>query len=186
MYFIFPASTATSPSPPQPHVATAPIDTVRSHRSPRHRPASQPSVRRLELHPHSYSHPPHGHRHHASPPLPAAPRHRRLPSRISQVDRKLVKQTVMKLVKQTVVECGAIDDDSELFGAACYGAKVTLTALGEMFQAARSIMSWLGECAKVIASENHPVRWTTPLGLPVVQPYRKIGRHLVTIKEDYL
>ncbi|KAF3773161.1 heat shock protein [Nymphaea thermarum] len=32
-----------------------------------------------------------------------------------------------------------------------------------MFQAARSIMSWLGDCAKVIASENEPVRWTTPL-----------------------
>lgn len=27
--------------------------------------------------------------------------------------------------------------------------QVTLTALGEMFEAARSIMSWLGECAKV-------------------------------------
>ncbi|CAK9155960.1 unnamed protein product [Ilex paraguariensis] len=31
----------------------------------------------------------------------------------------------------------------------------------------------------IIATENQPVRWTTPLGLPVVQPYRKIGRHLV-------
>jgi len=29
---------------------------------------------------------------------------------------------------------------------------VTLTALGEMFEAARSIMNWLGECAKVILS----------------------------------
>nr|GMC66015.1 DNA-directed RNA polymerase 2B, chloroplastic/mitochondrial [Ipomoea batatas] len=110
---------------------------------------------------------------------------------VNLVDRKLVKQTVMTSVygvtyigardqiKRKLKERGAIDDESELFGAACYGAKVTLTALGEMFQAARSIMSWLGECAKVIASENHPVRWTTPLGLPVVQPYRKIGRHLV-------
>ncbi|RVX06292.1 DNA-directed RNA polymerase 1A [Vitis vinifera] len=32
---------------------------------------------------------------------------------------------------------------------------------------------------QVIASENHPVRWNTPLGLPVVQPYRKLGRHLI-------
>lgn len=24
------------------------------------------------------------------------------------------------------------------------------------------------------------MRWTTPLGLPVVQPYRKLGRHLVS------
>ncbi|KAJ6923616.1 hypothetical protein NC652_017060 [Populus alba x Populus x berolinensis] len=33
--------------------------------------------------------------------------------------------------------------------------------------------------AKVIASEDQPVRWTTPLGLPVVQPYYKTQRHLI-------
>ncbi|MCH97212.1 DNA-directed RNA polymerase 2B chloroplastic/mitochondrial-like, partial [Trifolium medium] len=107
------------------------------------------------------------------------------------VDRKLVKQTVMtsvygvtyigarEQIKRRLKERGAIADDSELFGAACYAAKVTLTALEEMFQGARSIMNWLGDCAKVIASDNQPVRWTTPLGLPVVQPYRKLGRHIV-------
>ncbi|KAK3019132.1 hypothetical protein RJ639_002863 [Escallonia herrerae] len=110
---------------------------------------------------------------------------------INQVDRKLVKQTVMTSVygvtyigardqiKRRLKERGAFAEDGELFGAACYAAKITLTALGEMFEAARSIMSWLGDCAKIIASENQPVRWTTPLGLPVVQPYRKLGRHLI-------
>ncbi|KAK4479843.1 hypothetical protein RD792_015386 [Penstemon davidsonii] len=110
---------------------------------------------------------------------------------INQVDRKLVKQTVMTSVygvtyigardqiKRRLKERGAIEDDTELFAAACYAAKTTLTALGEMFEAARSIMSWLGDCAKIIAMENQPVRWTTPLGLPVVQPYRKLGRHLI-------
>ncbi|XP_070043947.1 DNA-directed RNA polymerase 1B, mitochondrial isoform X2 [Nicotiana tomentosiformis] len=110
---------------------------------------------------------------------------------INQVDRKLVKQTVMTSVygvtyigardqiKKRLKERGVIEDDNELFAAACYAAKTTLTALGEMFEAARSIMSWLGDCAKIIAMENHPVRWTTPLGLPVVQPYRKLGRHLI-------
>ncbi|KAM1065274.1 hypothetical protein ACFX13_021166 [Malus domestica] len=110
---------------------------------------------------------------------------------INQVDRKLVKQTVMTSVygvtyvgardqiKRRLKERNNIADDSALFAAACYAARTTLTALGEMFEAARSIMSWLGECAKVIASENHPVQWTTPLGLPVVQPYRQLGRHLI-------
>ncbi|KAI6680512.1 hypothetical protein NL676_034393 [Syzygium grande] len=56
---------------------------------------------------------------------------------------------------------------------------VTLTALEEIFEAARGIMGWLGDCAKIIASENQPVRWTTPLGLPVVQPYYKNKRHLI-------
>lgn len=33
---------------------------------------------------------------------------------------------------------------------------------------------------QVIATENQPVRWTTPLGLPVVQPYFKTKRHIVS------
>ncbi|KAK8694366.1 hypothetical protein V6N13_071920 [Hibiscus sabdariffa] len=110
---------------------------------------------------------------------------------VNQVDRKLVKQTVMTSVygvtyigardqiKRRLKERGVITDDRELFVASCYAAKTTLTALGEMFQAARAIMNWLGECAKIIASENEPVSWTTPLGLPVVQPYRVLGRHLI-------
>ncbi|XP_058067742.1 DNA-directed RNA polymerase 3, chloroplastic isoform X3 [Magnolia sinica] len=110
---------------------------------------------------------------------------------VDQVDRKLVKQTVMtsvygvtyvgarEQIKRRLEEKGNITDDRLLFRASCYAAKVTLTALGEMFQAARGIMKWLGDCAKVIASENQPVRWTTPLGLPVVQPYRKSERHLI-------
>ncbi|KAJ8767841.1 hypothetical protein K2173_020781 [Erythroxylum novogranatense] len=110
---------------------------------------------------------------------------------INQVDRKLVKQTVMtsvygvtyvgarEQIKRRLEEKGHITDDRLLFSAACYAAKVTLTALGELFHAARDIMSWLGDCAKIIASEDQPVRWTTPLGLPVVQPYYKSERHLI-------
>ncbi|KAH9626810.1 hypothetical protein KSS87_002456 [Heliosperma pusillum] len=110
---------------------------------------------------------------------------------LDQVDRKLVKQTVMTSVygvtyigardqiKRRLKERDVIADDNELFSAACYAAKVTMTALGEMFEAARSIMSWLGDCAKIIAAENQPVQWTTPLGLPVVQPYRNFGRRLI-------
>ncbi|RYQ95021.1 hypothetical protein Ahy_B08g090001 [Arachis hypogaea] len=108
------------------------------------------------------------------------------------VDRKLVKQTVMtsvygvtyigarEQIKRRLKERKSSLDDDELFGASCYAAKVTLTALEEMFQGARNIMKWLCDGAKVIASENQPVRWTTPLGLPVVQPYRKLGRHIVS------
>ncbi|OEL29363.1 DNA-directed RNA polymerase 2B, chloroplastic/mitochondrial [Dichanthelium oligosanthes] len=86
---------------------------------------------------------------------------------LDQVDRKLVKQTVMtsvygvtyvgarEQIKRRLKERGIIADDAELFGASCYAAKVTLTALGEMFQAARSIMNWLGDCAKVQAIASY-------------------------------
>ncbi|CAL9750703.1 unnamed protein product, partial [Musa acuminata subsp. burmannicoides] len=110
---------------------------------------------------------------------------------VDQVDRKLVKQTVMtsvygvtfigarEQIKKRLKERGVTADDRELFGASSYAARTTLTALEEMFEAARKIMNWLGDCAKVIATENHSVRWTTPLGLPVVQPYRALGKHFV-------
>ncbi|XP_072054207.1 DNA-directed RNA polymerase 2A-like [Arachis hypogaea] len=110
---------------------------------------------------------------------------------VNQVDRKLVKQTMMtsvygvmyigapKQIKRRLKERESGLDDDELFGTSCYAAKVTLTALEEMFQGARNIMKWLCDYAKVIASENQPVHWTTTLGLPVVQPYRKLRRHIV-------
>lgn len=103
----------------------------------------------------------------------------------TQVDRKLVKQTVMTSVygvtyigardqiQKRLKERNAIADNSELFAAASYAAKVsnlclslyvqTITvtavvylheqtvrsAIGEMFEAAKSIMAWLSDCAKV-------------------------------------
>ncbi|KAK1292190.1 hypothetical protein QJS10_CPB17g00167 [Acorus calamus] len=108
-----------------------------------------------------------------------------------QVDRKLVKQTVMtsvygvtyvgarEQIKRRLMERSFITDDRLLFSASCYAAKVILTALEEMFRAARGIKRWLNDCAKLIASQNKAVGWTTPLGLPVIQPYMKTERHLI-------
>lgn len=58
----------------------------------------------------------------------------------TQVDRKLVKQTVMTSVygvtyigardqiKRRLKERNVIEDDSEVFGASCYAAKVWITS----------------------------------------------------------
>jgi len=35
------------------------------------------------------------------------------------------------------------------------------------------IMSWLQQMARLVAKSNSPVKWTTPLGFPVVQSYYK-------------
>ena len=51
---------------------------------------------------------------------------------------------------------------------------MTLAGLHETFSDAKDIMKWLGTCAKVIASHDEAVQWSTPLGLPVVQPYRQM------------
>eukprot|EP00884_Botryococcus_braunii_P018634 jgi/Botrbrau1/5454/Bobra.27_1s0005.1 len=101
------------------------------------------------------------------------------------VDRKLVKQTVMTCVygvtyvgariqiQNRLRERGWDYDDRVTYTCACYGAHVTLQAVAQMFQGARGIMDWLTQCAKLIAHQNKPVRWTTPLGLPCGQPYVK-------------
>ena len=114
-----------------------------------------------------------------------------------QVDRKLVKQTVMtsvygvtyigarQQITKRLQEKGLIADDKLLYDVSCYATrvsdllvvfsvlwcicdfrltplerqrhdvtseffmKVTLDALGQMFQSARGIMAWFGDCAKV-------------------------------------
>ncbi|XP_028065902.1 DNA-directed RNA polymerase 2A-like isoform X2 [Camellia sinensis] len=51
-------------------------------------------------------------------------------------------------IKKRLKDRCAIEDEDELFAASCYATKATLTTLGEMFEAAQSIMSWLSDCAK--------------------------------------
>jgi DNA-directed RNA polymerase len=57
--------------------------------------------------------------------------------------------------------------------ASKYLADLTMDAIGEMFSTARAIMGWLATCAKVVAAANLPVKWSSPLGLPITQPYHK-------------
>jgi DNA-directed RNA polymerase len=54
-------------------------------------------------------------------------------------------------IKKRLKERGTFEDDSLTFHASCYAAKITLKALEEMFEAARAIKSWFGDCAKVSA-----------------------------------
>jgi len=61
----------------------------------------------------------------------------------------------------------------ELNPFSMYCANLTLESLGEVFTSAADTMAWLSECAKTIATTGEAVEWTMPLGLPVVQPYRK-------------
>lgn len=109
------------------------------------------------------------------------------------VNRKLVKQTVMTSV-YGVTFVGARqqignrlkergwDDERLVYKTSCYGARVTLDCLHQMFDSAKDIMQWLSLCARVVAKADKPVQWTTPLGLPVVQPYRKKSKtHVQTL-----
>lgn len=117
----------------------------------------------------------------------------------SVVDRKVIKQTVMtsvygvtrigareqvhdRLEEKLVTDPSAVTDpnfDTELFYAARYVANLTLDSLQEMFSGAKGIMDWLTKCAGLVSLEGHAMSWLTPLGLPVMQPYRKTMTHTV-------
>jgi DNA-directed RNA polymerase, mitochondrial len=101
-----------------------------------------------------------------------------------KIKRKIVKQTVMTSV-YGVTFLGARDqilkqlkdradlNDEDLKPAAVYLARITMKVLEDFFQGAQRIKLWLIDCAGLIAKSGHPVSWITPLGLPVLQPYRK-------------
>ena len=38
---------------------------------------------------------------------------------------------------------------------------------------AHEIKKWFKECAKKVTETGNPIGWISPLGLPIVQPYRK-------------
>lgn len=101
------------------------------------------------------------------------------------IKRKIVKQTVMTTV-YGVTPYGArlqikkqlknIDFPSASLGlASAYLTKKTFASLSEMFKSAREIQDWLTDAARYISgkSRSKHVEWTSPLGLPVIQPYTK-------------
>jgi len=108
-----------------------------------------------------------------------------------KVVRKTIKQTVMTSV-YGVTYIGARDqianalkdqkvlEEDEVFPASAYIAKITFAAMQQMFTGARHIMTWLSDCATLVSRKGEVVTWTTPLGLPVCQPYRQPRRHVVS------
>jgi len=118
---------------------------------------------------------------------------------LGKVHRKTIKQTVMTTV-YGVTLIGAkdqikkqlkdhpdlpVDDDSFLHQCSMYLAQTTFKSLGEVFQSAQRIMAWLNECAYLMAADGKPVMWLTPLGLPIIQPYRSAHQGIVkTVLQD--
>ena len=101
--------------------------------------------------------------------------------------RKVVKQTVMTSVYGVTLIGAAEQIDNRLAELpqlkeyelrdrrklAQYLSQITLRSLGEVFTGATSSMKWLAKIAKLVTSEGtSTLTWTTPLGLPVMQPYR--------------
>jgi DNA-directed RNA polymerase len=110
-----------------------------------------------------------------------------------RVDRKVVKQTVMTSVYGVTLvgaraqiqarlmdklgpageNLGVEELDLSVPVASLYLAKTTLSSLGDLFSSADAIKGWLTTAARMVGNTGHPMAWVTPLGLPVMQPYRQ-------------
>ena len=107
------------------------------------------------------------------------------------IDRGVVKRTVMTSVYgvtyigaknqigekiEEKLEAKGYDiheKEPEIHTACGYLAKLTMEVMGEQFKGARQTMNWLTDCARLIAAQGQPVSFVSPIGVPVVQPYRQ-------------
>lgn len=107
-----------------------------------------------------------------------------------KISRKVVKQTVMTSVygvtligarQQISNRLSEIEGfpEGKLFGASLKLASLTLMSLGDIFSGATRTMDWLYSSASRISKKGHEVQWITPVGLPVIQPYKRNERMVV-------
>lgn len=125
-----------------------------------------------------------------------------------KIKRKVVKQTVMTNVygvtyvgatAQINKQLSDVFPGEDTYKYSLYLTKHVFACIRELFEGAHLIQDWLALCAKMISSsvridldpkqivqrgEVPPhmasVIWTTPLGLPIVQPYRSVSRKQIT------
>lgn len=98
------------------------------------------------------------------------------------ISRVVVKQTVMtkmydvtmvgarKQVLRQLEKLGVEGDD--LYKCSFYLSRLVMKAVNHICHSASDIMDWLRTCAQAATKTGEAVQWTTPLGFPVVQPYR--------------
>ena len=101
------------------------------------------------------------------------------------VTRKVIKQTVMtsvygvtfvgarKQIQRQLKDKKIYETNGELYNASKYLAILTIKWIGDLFSDANKIKDWFAKWAKIVAHSDDPVKWTTPLGLPWVQPYKR-------------
>ena len=60
-----------------------------------------------------------------------------------------------------------------------------MEVMGDLFQGAKKTKTWLADCARIISHEGHPVAWISPIGVPVIQPYRqRRQKTIVTVMQS--
>jgi DNA-directed RNA polymerase len=118
------------------------------------------------------------------------------------IDRKICKKPVMCLpYSLTQYSCRQYIEDhvvkefkennrqhefgDDLFKSTHWLTKIVWDSINDVIVGAKDIMEFLKTVAKLVASENLPVAWTSPLGLPVMMSaYKKESRRVKTKMGD--
>lgn len=104
-----------------------------------------------------------------------------------QVRRQLVKPHVMTKVygvtvagmrrqaRDRLIELGIVEEADTVAIQECklYLTDLSDEAIRSLCAPAQAIMDWVATCAREAALDGNAAQWTTPVGFPVVQPYRK-------------
>jgi DNA-directed RNA polymerase len=66
----------------------------------------------------------------------------------------------------------------QLFKAGQYLANEIMESIGSLCGKATAIFEWLDVCGRLMVAHNpyRPIQWTSPIGMPVVQPYRNYSK----------
>jgi DNA-directed RNA polymerase len=118
------------------------------------------------------------------------------------IDRKICKKPVMCLpysltqyscrqyiqdhVEKELVERNKQHDfGDDLFKSTHWLTGVVWKSINDVIVGAKDIMKFLKDVAKLVASENLPVAWTSPLGLPIfMSSYKKESKRVKTKMGD--
>ena len=118
------------------------------------------------------------------------------------IDRKICKKPVMCLpysltqyscrqyiqdhVEKELVDRNKQHDFGEdLFKSTHWLTGIVWKSINEVIVGAKDIMKFLKDVAKLVANENLPVAWTSPLGLPIfMSSYKKESKRVKTKMGD--
>lgn len=84
------------------------------------------------------------------------------------------KEQLMEDIIRPAKNSGKFPFDGDGYQAAQYMAKAIWIAVNKVLVKAGEAMRWLQSAASLAAKEDLPVRWTTPVGFPVMQAYADV------------
>lgn len=83
-----------------------------------------------------------------------------------------MKGQIEKALYSLDEEAPYLPAEVDRYKAALYMSELVWEALGDVVVAARTAMDWLQQTSEIAVEAGIPLRWTSPIGLPVMQDYR--------------